>query len=362
MIEIEKLIRSTPKVELHVQLEGAVRPATLLRLADRNGVSLPGDTEAALAKWTRYRSYAHLLEVGLTVNSCIRTAEDVEEVARDFLVAQWEERVAYSEVSYTPHTMSLAGDEDFHRQIDGVNRARSWAARELGVGMGLVIQLPRRARLEDAMAIVRRAGGRVGDGVVAVGFSGNDGTCAELGDALALAREKELAIVLDVEQIAEAETLKRIVECADPDRLINPICATDDEGLRSLICDGELSIVVCPTAAVTLGSASSLENIGISTLLDWGTQVSLSTHSPCLLGVNLAAEHLSVYRDCCHDGEWSFERIADLVRNAVDGSFLAPHDKKELRRRFEVRLDELLGDEGIRVCSRREADRRSPLH
>jgi hypothetical protein len=34
-----------PKVELHVHLEGAIRPATLLQLARRNGVRLPVQDE-----------------------------------------------------------------------------------------------------------------------------------------------------------------------------------------------------------------------------------------------------------------------------------------------------------------------------
>ena len=33
--------REMPKVELHVHLEGSIRPTTLLTLAERNGVALP---------------------------------------------------------------------------------------------------------------------------------------------------------------------------------------------------------------------------------------------------------------------------------------------------------------------------------
>lgn len=349
MIGIEEFIRSMPKVELHVELEGAVRPATLLRLADRHGVTLPGDTETSLAKWIRYRSYAHFLEVGLAVNSCIRTAEDVEEVARDFLTAQWEERISYSEVSYTPHTMTLAGDEDFQRQIDGVNRARSWAARELGVGMGLVIQLPRRARSEDALSIVRRAGQRAGDGVVAVCFTGFEEIPDEMGDAVELARESDLAVVLDVQQISDPEVLRRIVESIEPDRLLNPVCAAENENLLARIRRDEVSIVICPTAAVTLGGVSSLQELDLPTLLERGTLVSVSTQSPCLLGVSLTGEYLAAYRSHSEESVRRHGSTARLVRNSVGGTLLPPHDKSELRRRFEARLEELLEDVDTRV-------------
>jgi adenosine deaminase len=53
-----------PKIELHVHLEGTVRPETLLEIARRNDYSLPADTVEGIAKVYDYRDLAHFIESG----------------------------------------------------------------------------------------------------------------------------------------------------------------------------------------------------------------------------------------------------------------------------------------------------------
>ena len=48
MSAVESLIRQMPKADLHVHLDGSLRPQTLLELADQHGVALPAKTEAEL--------------------------------------------------------------------------------------------------------------------------------------------------------------------------------------------------------------------------------------------------------------------------------------------------------------------------
>ncbi len=58
-------VRSMPKVELHVHLEGTVRPDTLLALAKKNGVTLPASDAAAVRAWYVFRDFDHFIEIFL---------------------------------------------------------------------------------------------------------------------------------------------------------------------------------------------------------------------------------------------------------------------------------------------------------
>ena len=77
-----------PKIELHVHLEGSTQPATLLKLAERNHIALPADTVEGLREWYTFRDFDHFIEIYKTISSCLRTAEDIELIARDFLQEQ----------------------------------------------------------------------------------------------------------------------------------------------------------------------------------------------------------------------------------------------------------------------------------
>ena len=60
---LESFIRAMPKVELHVHLEGAIRPETLLQLARRNHAPLPADDAEGLRQWYTFTDFPHFVEI-----------------------------------------------------------------------------------------------------------------------------------------------------------------------------------------------------------------------------------------------------------------------------------------------------------
>src|SRR6266581_4929851 len=79
---IEQYLRAVPKAELHVHLEGSIQPATLLTLAQRNGVALPAKTVTEVQDWFTYRDFNHFLAIYLDITRCLKSAEDPSLCAR----------------------------------------------------------------------------------------------------------------------------------------------------------------------------------------------------------------------------------------------------------------------------------------
>src|SRR6187401_2529828 len=120
--ELAAFIRAMPKVELHVHLEGAIQPETLLALAHRNGVALPATTVAGLRSWYSFTDFAHFVEIYLAASACIRSPDDIELVAREFLAGQAAQGIRYSEVTYTPFTHHDHRGLAFRDQLAALNR------------------------------------------------------------------------------------------------------------------------------------------------------------------------------------------------------------------------------------------------
>src|SRR5437016_7343825 len=68
-------IRLLPKAELHLHLEGAIGPATLLELRKRHGKS---STPAEVEQLYRYDDFSSFLTAFKTVTEDLQTPEDYE--------------------------------------------------------------------------------------------------------------------------------------------------------------------------------------------------------------------------------------------------------------------------------------------
>jgi len=162
-------LSAMPKVELHVHIEGSIRPATVLKLAERHGETLPADTVEGLSEWYDFRDFEHFVEVYIAVSKCVRTPEDIELIVREFLEGQAEQNVLHTEATYTASTIEKLCGIPWDEQIDAVNRAREWAHEEYGVTLGLIIDLVRGHPVERGMEVLGWVKGSLGNGVIAMG-------------------------------------------------------------------------------------------------------------------------------------------------------------------------------------------------
>ena len=141
--------RPTPKIELHVHLEGALRPKDLLEIAARNGIGLPADNEADLARLYRFRDFDHFIELWMMTTSAIRTERDFRHVVVSYAEEATSHGAVYIEGIFTPAERISGGaswDEVFSGFCDGAAEAKE----RFGLEVRLTPDIPRTFGLDDS--------------------------------------------------------------------------------------------------------------------------------------------------------------------------------------------------------------------
>ncbi len=174
---LETFIRRMPKAEIHVHLEGSVRPATLLELAQRNGVQPPAGDEAGLREFFRFRDFPHFIEVYIAVCSCLRTPEDFATIVLELGEDAAAQNIRYLEIHFNPETNVRKRGLDFHQMLAGMNRGRAEARERWGVEMRWIADGVRDSETSPysvTQTVDWITALSADDGVVALGLGGNE--------------------------------------------------------------------------------------------------------------------------------------------------------------------------------------------
>ena len=337
---LEHFITKMPKVELHVHLEGSVRPETLLKLSKRHHVALPADDVEGLQKWYTFRDFDHFIEIYMTISSCLRTAEDIELVAREFLIGQAEQNIVYSEVTFTPFNQYENNRLGFHEQIDAVNRARSWAEKELGIRMGIIMDIPRMAYPKSGLMIADWAIERYGDGLIALGLGGPevDNPPEKFQAAFDRVRAAGIPCILHAGETVGPASIWSAIRVADTKRIGHGVRAIEAPELVAYLRDMQIPLEVCPTSNVCLKVYPSLEEHSLPKLMEEGLYVTINSDDPPMFNTTLTSEYLLGHQTY----GWDVGQIQELVFNAVNATLLPENERQEMLNSFSNRFEHLI--------------------
>jgi adenosine deaminase len=336
---IDDFVRAMPKVELHVHLEGAIQPATVLALAQRHNLRLPAADLAGLRAWYTFTDFPNFIETYLAISRCLRTPDDIELIAREFLAGQAAQNIRYTEATYTAFTHYASKGLSFADQLAALNRARAWGAAELGVRMGLVIDIPRVISADDGLLVAEWCIGAHGDGVVALGLGGPEvGNPPErYAAAFERARAAGLPRVPHAGETEGPASVWGALRTLHADRLGHGVRCLEDPALVSELRDRQIPLEVSPTSNVCLHVARSLAEHPLPRLLAEGLYVTLNSDDPPMFNTTLTDEYLAVAR-AFNLGPADLEK---LVLNAVRASLLPAAERAALEAEFTAEFARL---------------------
>jgi adenosine deaminase len=286
-----------PKAHLHLHFTGSMRMATLLELADQQGIRMArGLAEpAAMHLSPDERGWFRFQRLYDSARQAVRGEAAMRRIVREAALDDAAEGSGRLELqidptSYAPHVGGITPALEIV-----MDEARA-ASAATGVEVALVVAASRLRHPLEARTLARLAVRHAGDGpgqVVGFGLSNDErrGDTDEFAPAFAIARAAGLAAVPHGGELLGPDHVHRLVRSLKPDRLGHGVRAIEHPAvMRELVADG-IVLELCPLSNVALGIYPGPAAVPIRPLLEAGAQVTLNADDPLVFGSRLLAQY-----------------------------------------------------------------------
>ncbi len=330
-MSLHDFIRAMPKVELHVHLEGSIRPATLLALAERNRVGLPSQDLEGLREFYRFTDFDHFIKVYFAITGCLKTVADYSLVAYEFGADMARQNIRYAEVTFTPHTNVTNSGLPLEEILAGLNDGRARAAADFGIEFGWVLDIVR-DNPDSRHEVVEWAVDAMDQGVIGLGLGGTEtGHPPEwFADAYAVAREAGLHSVPHAGELAGPESVWGAIHALEAERIGHGVRSAEDPSLVDYLRQHQIPLEICPTSEVCLGVYPSYAAHPVRWLWEQGVYVTINSDDPPMFNTDLVGEYQAM---ADHLGFTAAE-LEKLSLNALQASFLPDVRKTVLEQAF----------------------------
>jgi adenosine deaminase len=330
-------IRRVPKVLLHDHLDGGLRPATIVELAEETGYpDLPTKDPHELAGWmTQGASRKDLLlylETFAHTVGVMQTPEALARVARECAEDLAADGIVYAEVRYAPEQHLERGLE-LDEVVEAVQEGFRQGGEATGIRIGTLLTAMRTAArsLEIADLAVRWRD----RGVVGFDIAG-----AEAGfpptrhlDAFEHVRRENFHLTIHAGEAFGPRSIWEALQLCGAERLGHGVRIVDDISVRDgraelgrlahMVRDRRVPLELCPTSNVHSGAAPSIEEHPIGLLMDLKFRVTVNTDNRLMSATSLSKE----FTQLVEAFGIGWERIRRLTINAMKSAFL-PFDER----------------------------------
>jgi len=316
-------ILALPKAELHVHLDGSLRPTTMLEVAAALGVELPESEPEALAVAMRAgdsNNLAEYLEKFAITLSLMQEPEALERAAFELGEDSAAENIRYLEVRYSPvlHT-------------------------EKGMSMEEAVEAPLRglAAAEDAFGI--RTVSFKGRGVVAFDLAGGESGNPARGHSPACkyAADNNLPITIHAGEGFGPESIAQAIHHCHARRIGHGTRLQEDPSLEAFVNDFRIPLEVCLTSNVQTRVAPTYAEHPFRRYFDTGLVVTLNTDNRLISGTTLTDEYWLAHQ---HLG-LNWEELKEVAFLGFQAAFLPYQAKVNLLMEVEEEVEELEEEE-----------------
>jgi adenosine deaminase len=322
-------VPAVPKVELHVHLEGTATPALVRRLAERNGLTLPGSlfSDETTYAWDDFN---HFLTVYDLASATIRTPQDYRDVTWDYLRQCAADGAIYVEMFSSPDHAALSG-MSYADHLQGIAAGIDDARRDFGIEGRIIVTCVSHFGPEQAVKVAKAVVSQPHPYVVGFGMGG-----VEVGvprssfkQAFLIAHhEGGLPLTVHAGETGGPDVIRDAIDHLPVRRLGHGVQAIFDADLVARLVAEGIVLEVCPTSNVLIiDHFPTYAAHPFNKLRAAGVRVTLNSDDPPYFRASIGGEYAVAQQ---HFG-LSDTELRAVTATAIDAAFCDEALKAKLR-------------------------------
>lgn len=324
-------MKSIPKIELHLHLEGGAPPAFIRGIAKEKGTDLSRIFREDGSY--SYKDFWHFLKVYEAATSVLTTPDDYARLTRAVLEESAENGVVYSETFISPDFCGGGDLGAWREYLHAMEEEATRAEAELGITLRGIITCIRHFGPEKAKPIAICAAQTKGDFITGFGIAGDEliGKPKDYLWAFDCAREAGLRLTAHAGEWGGAESVRDAIRDLRVERIGHGVQAITDLALVDEIAEAGITLECCPGSNVFLGVFPTWRDHPIETLRERGVKVTVSTDDPPFFHTTMSAE----YDRLADTFGWDEEIFDEINANALAAAFCDEDTKARVAKKLK---------------------------
>lgn len=322
----------TPKIELHLHLEGAAPPAFIRGLAREKNMDVGGIFDAKGAY--KYKDFWDFLKVYEAATETLKSPEDYARLTLAVLEESAAHGVVYCETFLSPDFCGGRDPAAWRDYLTAIREAADQAERGMGITLRGIVTCIRHFGPEKARETARCAAETAGDWIVGFGLAGDEkaGAPKDFAWSFDCAREAGLRLTAHAGEWGGPESVRDAVRDLGVERIGHGVRAIEDLALVDELAEKGIVLEVCPGSNVALGVYPSFRAHPIAQLYDRGVKVTVSTDDPPFFHTTMTREFEELHRAF----DWDDGVFAALNRTALDAAFCDADTRAKITKLLEA--------------------------
>ncbi len=327
-----QVVKSLPKIDLHLHLDGSVKPKTVLELATEQGVALPKSDLSSLKPYLQIEDDCPDLKSYLSkfdlVSQVLHTEKALERVAFELVEQAHSQNCKYIEVRFGPQLHRQKGlslEVVIGSVIKGLNKGE----QTFGVRAKAIACCLRHHSVEVNMEVIEAASSFLNSGLVGVDLAGDEASYPAylFRSVFKIADKKGLPITIHAGEAAGANNIKDAIHKLGASRIGHGVRLKEDMSLFNEVYSRGIPLEMCPISNIQTKASDSWKEYPIREYFDQGLLVTVNTDNLTVSKTTLTKEYMILAKHF----EFTTSELAQLVMNGIEASFLEVSDKKELK-------------------------------